>query len=122
MATNNTTQARKGDVCHICGTPMRNGCSHYEKQPAQLQPSDITLTRVKRDINGNPRYVTHFVNLLKLEEKFTTAGQGYVTALKRARELGGSKYCGKDFGGGIVFQSYNTDDLKRQICELVNNL
>lgn len=99
---------------------------------AQLQPSDITLTRVKRDINGNPRYVVHFwVFLTPKENGYGKeyhegiqyhSGNPYGLAISRARTIGGSKYRGKDFGGGIVFQSYNTDELKKDICNLVNNL
>lgn len=36
-------------------------------------------------------------------------------ACKRANTVGGRKYTGKDFGGGIVFQSYSEDDLMDSI-------
>lgn len=83
----------------------------------------IQLKRVNRDINGNPRYVTHFTELLTLDEFDSFTGldkisQAYNLAIKKSRKLGGKAYRGKDFGGGIVFQSYNTEDLTKRIQEL----
>lgn len=88
--------------------------------------SPIEFTRVKNDINGNPRYVVHFLNLLSKDELLTNSQIGlsviaeYKQACQKAKQLGGRKYTGKDFGGGIVFQSYNTRDLEKRILELVN--
>ena len=65
------------------------------------------LTRVKNDINGNPRYVVHFLAL---------AGN-YEQALKISRAYGGRKFHNKQYGGGIAFQSYNVDDLVNFINE-----
>lgn len=71
------------------------------------------LTRIKNDVNGNPRYVIHFLALLTEEEKCFNGAlgiiNGYVLAVQRAKELfGGKKFHNKQYGGGIVFQSYNT--------------
>ncbi len=55
------------------------------------------FTRINSDVNGNPRYVIHFLNV---------AGD-YDTALKIARKVGGKKFHNKQYGGGIVFQSYS---------------
>ena len=56
------------------------------------------LTRVNNDINGNPRYVFHFLAL----------ADHYGEAVAVAKKLiGGKKYHTKSYGGGIVFQSYN---------------
>ena len=74
----------------------------------------IEFTRVNNDIYGNPRYVTHFFSLLKEDEQTIS---NYNLALKRANKLGGKKYRGSDFGGGIVFQSYSLDDLRKRISE-----
>jgi hypothetical protein len=68
----------------------------------------INLTRIDNDINGNPRYVCHFLNI----------ADNYERAVKMANKIGGRKYHTKKYGGGIVFQSYNTDDLKKHIQEL----
>lgn len=61
----------------------------------------ITFDRIQNDVNGNPRYVCHFL----------TFGSDYPTALRLANTLGGRKYSTKAYGGGIVFQSYSLDEL-----------
>lgn len=84
-----------------------------------ITPNDFTLT--KNDINGNPRYILHFFNLLNEVE-----GDNYslsimekkAIALNRAKKAGGKAYKGKDFGGGIVFQSYNL----QSTCDALNKL
>ena len=63
----------------------------------------IEVFRVDNDVNGNPRYVVHFLSL----------SDNYNEALSQARKIGGKKYRAKWFGGGIVFSSYNlNEDLK----------
>jgi hypothetical protein len=80
---------------------------------------DVSLTRINNDINGNPRYVTHFLNLLNSEEQsFLPFSKKYEYALKKAKKIGGRKFHNKQYGGGIAFQSYNTENLKKQICDL----
>lgn len=82
---------------------------------------NIELTRITNDLNGNPRYVVHFLNFLNDEEKtYLNFTQWYEAALKKARKIGGKKYHNKSYGGGIVFQSYNTDELKQLIAEARN--
>ena len=76
----------------------------------------IEFTRVNNDVYGNPRYVTHFLSLLNEEEQTLS---NYNLAVKRANKLGGKKYRGSDFGGGIVFQSYNLDELRKRIIEIL---
>jgi hypothetical protein len=85
------------------------------------------FTRVKNDVNGNPRYVCHYLNLNTDEEASVIMGwdaQGrlkydkYALALTRAKTLGGRKFHNKQYGGGIVFQCYNLRDL----CERINEL
>lgn len=72
------------------------------------------LTRVNNDINGNPRYVIHFFALLTDKEKDHDYHSGsidnrYNVAIARAKSsFGGKKFHNKQYGGGIVFQSYNT--------------
>lgn len=79
----------------------------------------IEFTRVNNDINGNPRYVCHFFELLNDSEKNVS---NYNLAVKRANKLGGKKYRGNDFGGGIVFQSYNIDRTKRFIINMLETI
>lgn len=71
------------------------------------------LTRVNNDVNGNPRYVFHYTNALPQEIASSTfmswSGMKYEIALMLASEfLGGRKFNNRQYGGGIVFQSYNT--------------
>jgi hypothetical protein len=76
--------------------------------------------RVKNDIYGNPRYVIHFLCLIT-DEEHTGVFKDYDFALKRAKELGGKKYRGKECGGGIVFQTYeNLHDFSRKLNKLIN--
>ena len=73
----------------------------------------IQFTRIKNDVNGNPRYVCHFLALMTREEldrnggDWIPTGDKYKIAVKRANSIGGRKYHTKSYGGGIVFQSYS---------------
>ena len=79
----------------------------------------ISFTRINNDSNGNPRYVVHFLNFLNDEERsFLPFTKKYEYALKKAKMLGGKKYNNKQYGGGVVFQSYNTMDLEKKINDL----
>lgn len=97
----------------------------------------IEFTRINNDVNGNPRYVCHFLNLLTDAERgysYTNSvtndsqlhslklslNEKYAIAVKRANKLGGRKFHNKQYGGGIVFQSYNIADTERRIIELIN--
>lgn len=84
----------------------------------------IQFTRINSDLYGNPRYVCHFSNLVNDNDRIEAQqhGIGYISelyriAVKRANKLGGRKYHTKSFGGGIVFQSYNTNQLEIYINE-----
>ena len=68
----------------------------------------IDFKRIKNDMNGNPRYVVHFLNI----------SDNYADACKLANSIGGRKYNNKSYGGGIVFQPYNINDLEKSIKEL----
>lgn len=71
----------------------------------------ISFKRIDNDINGNPRYVCHFLNI----------ADNYETAVKKANSIGGRKYHTKSYGGGIVFQSYNIEDTAKRIKEIQVN-
>lgn len=82
-------------------------------------PDDFT--RVNNDVNGNPRYVAHFLAFTTSDDLAGYMGldkitQKYALALSRAKPLGGRKFHNKQFGGGIVFTSYNI----RELCEKIN--
>ncbi|CAB4144190.1 hypothetical protein UFOVP455_25 [uncultured Caudovirales phage] len=87
---------------------------------------NIEYKKIKHDINGNPRYVIHFRELLSLDEFNSFSGLDKITnaynlALKKAKKLGGKAYHGKDFGGGIVFKSFNIESTIKDI-KGVNNV
>lgn len=92
----------------------------------------IDWTRVNNDVNGNPRYVCHFLNFIKDKDTVDLVAQRnpftdrlskqYETAIKRAKKIGGRKYHTKSYGGGIVFQSYNIQETERSIYELLEKL
>lgn len=63
--------------------------------------NSIIFTRVKNDVNGNPRYVCHWLTMTST----------YDQAIKLANSIGGRKYHNKSYGGGLVFQSYSLDRL-----------
>ena len=60
----------------------------------------IPIYRINNDIDGNPRYVIHFIDIANT----------YKEALGISRGIGGKVYRAKWFGGGIVFKSYNLRD------------
>lgn len=73
--------------------------------------SKIDFTRVNNDVNGNPRLVVHFLQLLTKEEldsNLLPIGIKYDLALMRAKTVGGKKFHNKSYGGGIVFQEYES--------------
>lgn len=82
----------------------------------------LTFTRCRNlDVNGNPRYVVHFLALNTRAEldanPWIDVSEKYSIALSRAHSLGGRKYHNKRYGGGIVFQSYSIDELARYISQ-----
>lgn len=82
----------------------------------------ITFTRIKNDTNGNPRYVCHFLNL-NTEDELAATGADWISdkysiACGRAKAIGGKRFHNKQYGGGIVFQSYNLDCEVRAINDV----
>ena len=63
------------------------------------------FTRINNDTNRNPRFVVHYLQIADTYER----------ALYLGRQLGGRKFHNKQYGGGIAFQSYNTDQLAEKI-------
>lgn len=59
----------------------------------------VTVHQVTNDVNGNPRYVIHFLDV----------ADTYTKALELSRKIGGRKYTAKWFGGGIVFTTYHLE-------------
>lgn len=85
----------------------------------------VEFTRINNDINGNPRFVCHFLAFItdKDRELLTGFDLGYNLALARSRQLGGKKFHNKQYGGGIVFQMYSgdQDEMSRKIREIQNS-
>ncbi len=81
----------------------------------------IDFTRANNDTNGNPRFICHFLSFIGRDEKFNSLDEKYEIALKRSRQLGGKKYHNKKYGGGIVFQMYDGEQIKmsQRIKEIV---
>ena len=84
----------------------------------------LTFTRIRNDVNGNPRYVVHFLNLNTKEEldksgaDWIDVSEKYRLAVQRANSIGGRKYHTKTYGGGIVFQSYSIEETAAAISEV----
>jgi hypothetical protein len=59
----------------------------------------ISVYRIDNDVNGNPRYIIHYL-ALGLRDHVST---------KKTREAGLRIYHGRLFGGGFTFTSYNIE-------------
>lgn len=103
----------------------------FEPKETEEQKT-IEFTKVNRDVNGNSRYVCHFLNFItdkdseihnfsKNNSSYNTAYK-YGLALKRAKQLGGKKFHNKKYGGGIVFQTTNPKEIEQDIIKLLNNI
>jgi hypothetical protein len=77
----------------------------------------MEFTKINNDINGNLRYVTHFLNI-PIDGEGLNVNEKYDLAVKKANKIGGKRYHNKKFGGGIVFQSYNVSNLEKEINQL----
>ncbi len=89
--------------------------------------NEIEFTRINNDVNGNPRYVFHFLDLCNEGDNIKANASRsdtfgitskYQFAVNKAHEIGGRKFHNKQYGGGIVIQSYNTADDQKVINEL----
>lgn len=95
-----------------------------------MNTESIQWTRITHDVNGNPRYVCHYHELLTEAELSASAydSEGrmltptkYEVAVKRANKIGGRKFHNKQYGGGIVFQSYSLKETEQAIRRVVEN-
>ena len=77
-----------------------------KQETIKVNNQEISYCRIDNCINGNPRYVIHFLDI----------ANDYNEALNKARAIGGKAYRAKWFGGGIVISSYSlSEDLKKII-------
>lgn len=87
--------------------------------------STIKTTRIKNDVNGNPRRVVHFLEFITAEESARTGdewmpiSQQYALAVRRANAVGGRKFNNKSYGGGIVFQAYSDSEVEQAIAQAI---
>jgi len=95
--------------------------------------NEIDVTRIKNDVNGNPRYVIHFLAVYQhklakaYKETFITKAfdTGYDFACLLGNRAGFKRFHNKQYGGGLVFQSYNVqqdlNNLERAIDDYLND-
>jgi hypothetical protein len=85
-----------------------------------ITPNDFT--RIRNDVNGNPRHVCHFMQLdVHGWQSNIGLSDRYAIACKLANSIGGKKYHTKAYGGGIVFQEYGGSCLQT-LCDRINAL
>ena len=74
--------------------------NYLYKEITTVKNKRVKVFRIKNDVNGNPRYVVHFLDLnIKLSD-YDNINKLY----------GFKKYRAQWYGGGVVFQSYNIQD------------
>lgn len=86
-----------------------------------MKTKEINWTNVKHDMYGNPRAVCHLSNFITDEDANLSVNEKYNIACSRAVKLGGKRYAGKEYGGGVAFQSYNLKDLEKRIKEALTD-
>lgn len=76
------------------------------------------FTQINNNSMGNPRYVCHFLGLVPpdfLEPDAWSISAKYNAALDFSRPFGGKKFHNRQYGGGIVFCTYDLPGLVREI-------
>jgi hypothetical protein len=86
----------------------------------------IDWWRANSDINGNPRWVCHFTQLIQdyyspnYKEHFDIDDK-YKIALNRAKKFGGRRFHNKQYGGGIVFCTYSITSIEDCILDVIDS-
>lgn len=86
----------------------------------RLNMTRLNWTRVNNDVYGNPRYVVHYLDITPNKYRTADILKRYDMTVKWANKLGGRKYHNKQYGGGIVFQSYNLDETEHYIFKALD--
>ena len=75
------------------------------------------FTRMNSDINGNPRFAIHFMDCEPeaWKDYDLTLPERYARVCKLMNTIGGRKFHNKQYGGGIIFQSYSLPDTWKHI-------
>ena len=68
----------------------------------------VTVWKVDNDVNGNPRFVVHYL----------AVADDYDAAVYKIHAIGGAKYRANWFGGGLVFSTYG--DIGKDIEQAKN--
>lgn len=71
----------------------------YKEYTINVNGKDVPYVRIDNDVNGNPRYVIHYLYFANT----------YSEAIYKAKKIGGKKYRAKWYGGGIVISSYSLE-------------
>jgi hypothetical protein len=79
-----------------------------QENSIKVNDKQIPYFRIDNDVNGNPRYVTHFMSL-----GVELGDYGKIPGL--------TKYRAKWFGGGYVFQSYNLENTLEHALDTVED-
>lgn len=66
----------------------------------------IDWIRLANDVNGNPRFACHFLDLEPARDYTLPLSTRYARVVAAANTVGGRKYHTKRIGGGVVFQAY----------------
>lgn len=88
-----------------------------------LNITENQFHRIKNDINGNPRYVIHFLSVCPESIKNNDSlwvTEKYQLTIKLMNKVGGRKYHNKSFGGGIAFQSYSLKETIAAIEKIIS--
>ena len=95
-------------------------------QTFTVDGTDVVVYPTTPDYYGNPRFVVHYMNFPNLDpdpecmasgiDEIVSVQNQYIDNVRHA--VGGKRYRGKDFGGGIVFQSYNVEATLRHALSL----
>lgn len=78
-----------------------------------------SFARINNDVNGNPRYVIHFLECCPDSWKDGLSAASYSATCKLMNKIGGKKFHNKQYGGGIVFQSYSLPETIKHIENLM---
>lgn len=76
--------------------------------------------RIKSDINGNPRYVVHFLECCP--RSWHDLPDKYNRVVKLMNQVGGRKYNNKQYSGGIVFSFYNQNEQEQAILAKIKEV
>lgn len=77
-----------------------------------LKGSYVQVFRISNDVNGNPRYLIHYLNL----------GLEIYESTKQTRKAGFKIYRGKNFDGGFVFSSYSVESDINQMYKMLHGM